>query len=563
MAQSDLELLKKRLSLWANKSNDINHRAMGALAYLTNVGQPPSLDSWISIIKEIARPSHARATALAYARDINDPRGGIIAVTHNIVTFTPAISNYACSLTWHITDDEKKKIFTLLNIDTGWNDQELLDAVKAYVEMQNKESSGQQFIKTHYYKLLAEKYGRTEKSFEYRMQNISFVLQNMGKKWLTGLKPAKNVGTHIADKIEKYLLHEYGEKSYRITAFETKKSQTGELYMNKFDPKRMLVIDMHSGRYAQERTGHEIFNLERNPIDGRFYGYCPPHDNIDICTNFGAKSRQDCVEDILVVYVAKKANSNDREIIAFMPCAKIHGTKQPGEKLSRSLPDSKDQVASYSVEGEILVDLRNRANKFEIEIAKYNTYIFRMQRYYGGGYPDLDKQIIAYIEGILEDLLDDDIEEQKTIQRSEPATPQELQGSADRQLNIVDGSQGKAIAKDGRLSKAALERAKYLCQINPKHETFTTTRGVPYMEGHHLIPCTITNAKHFWEKDGKNIDCVENIICICPNCHRAVHFGDESTREAIVKTMYDQQAEQLILTGITITEEGLLALYTK
>ncbi|MCL2458335.1 MAG: hypothetical protein FWF31_05690, partial [Desulfobulbus sp.] len=63
-----------------------------------------------------------------------------------------------------------------------------------------------------------------------------------------------------------------------LQRLKQKKNQTGESHMNKFDPKRMLVIDMHSGRYAQERTGHEIFNLERNPIDGRFYGYCPPHD---------------------------------------------------------------------------------------------------------------------------------------------------------------------------------------------------------------------------------------------------------------------------------------------
>ena len=338
--------------------------------------------------------------------------------------------------------------------------------------------------------------------------------------------------------------------------------------MNKFDPTRMIVIDLNSGRYAEERTGHEIFNLERNPVDGRFYGYCPPHDNIDICTHFGAKSRKDFVDDILVVYVTKKEKSNNREIIAFMPSARVYGTKQPGENLCRTFPEKDsdtNKVASYSVRGDILLDLRNRANKFEIEIAKYSTQIFRMQRFYGGSYPDLDKDIMAYIEGILEGkyLLDDDIEDQGEIQRSEPATPQELQDSANRPLNIVEGSQGKVIAKDSRLSKTALERENYTCQINPKHETFKTTRGKPYMEGHHLIPCTVANAELIIKKNSKNIDCVENIVCICPNCHRAVHFGDKPTREAIIKTCYNQQAGQLIRAGITITEEELLALYKK
>jgi len=338
--------------------------------------------------------------------------------------------------------------------------------------------------------------------------------------------------------------------------------------MSKFEPKRMLVVDMNSGSYVQKETGHELYNLVRNPVDGRFYGYCPPDDRINICANFAAKSRDDCVENILVVYVTKKEKSKNREIIAFMPNAKIHGTEQPGEKLNRIFFDKKtktNKVASYSIEGEILVDLGSRANKFEIEVSKYSAHMFRKQRFYGGTYPKLDKKIIAYIESILEgkNLLDDDIEYQEEIQRSEPATPQELQGTEKRQLNIVEGSQGRVIAKDGRISKSALKLKEFICQIDSTHKTFMTKRGTPYMEGHHLIPCTVSNAEDFWTKNSINIDCLENIVCICPNCHRAVHFGDEQTKEKIVKAMYDQQSEQLMKVGITITEKALLALYKK
>lgn len=54
------------------------------------------------------------------------------------------------------------------------------------------------FTKKHYYEELHRKYGRTEKSFEYRMQNISYVLSLMGRNWLPGLKPAKNIGAKNA-----------------------------------------------------------------------------------------------------------------------------------------------------------------------------------------------------------------------------------------------------------------------------------------------------------------------------------------------------------------------------
>lgn len=338
-----------------------------------------------------------------------------------------------------------------------------------------------------------------------------------------------------------------------------------ELFPSKFSPKRMIVIDMHSGSYAQERTGHEIYNLEKNPVDGKYYGYCPPLDNIDICKHFGAKKRSDFVDDILVVYVTKKENSKNREIIGFIPSARVYGTSQSGEKLSRTFPDPKTQtneVASYSVEGDGLVDLRNKADKFEIEIANYNSYIFRSQRYYGGGYPLLDEAVIAYIESIL-DAFNDDIENQKEVQDSEPATSNVLQGAADRKLTITSSGQGNVVVKDGRISKAALVREKYTCQVSQDHYTFQTARGVPYMEGHHLIPCTITNAEYFMAQSGKNIDCLENIICLCPTCHRAVHFGDNPTKEVLVKAMYAQHAEQLAQAGIIITEEALVSLYKR
>ena len=42
---------------------------------------------------------------------------------------------------------------------------------------------------------------RSEKSFEYRMQNISFVFAELGREWVSGLKPAKNVGSNVFEKI--------------------------------------------------------------------------------------------------------------------------------------------------------------------------------------------------------------------------------------------------------------------------------------------------------------------------------------------------------------------------
>ena len=64
-----------------------------------------------------------------------------------------------------------------------------------------KELKGIKFSKVDYYRKLSRKFERSEKSIEYRMQNISSVFSSLGRKYLTGLKPAKNVGSNVFGKI--------------------------------------------------------------------------------------------------------------------------------------------------------------------------------------------------------------------------------------------------------------------------------------------------------------------------------------------------------------------------
>jgi len=105
-------------------------------------------------------------------------------------------------------------------MSNGWSKEELQASVEAYVEMQRKERAGQSFIKKRYYENLAATFGRTEKAFEYRMQNISYVLSLMGRTWLAGLKPAKNVGANVAGDIEALLNQAENRKSVPIAGFE-------------------------------------------------------------------------------------------------------------------------------------------------------------------------------------------------------------------------------------------------------------------------------------------------------------------------------------------------------
>lgn len=103
---------------------------------------------------------------------------------------------------------------------THWSTAELQASVAAYLEMQRLDRAGTPYVKKKYYDELAAKFGRTSKSFEYRMQNISYVLTLMGRDWLSGLKPAKNVGANVAVQIEELLNAAEGAQTVPVVGFE-------------------------------------------------------------------------------------------------------------------------------------------------------------------------------------------------------------------------------------------------------------------------------------------------------------------------------------------------------
>ncbi|GAB3320258.1 MULTISPECIES: HNH endonuclease [Gammaproteobacteria] len=102
----------------------------------------------------------------------------------------------------------------------NWTEEELRASVDAYIEMHRLESSGKPFTKKPYYESLANRFGRTVKSYEYRMQNISYVYSLQGRRWVSGLKPARNVGSNVIQKIEKLIAASEGQQFGSNAGFE-------------------------------------------------------------------------------------------------------------------------------------------------------------------------------------------------------------------------------------------------------------------------------------------------------------------------------------------------------
>lgn len=329
-----------------------------------------------------------------------------------------------------------------------------------------------------------------------------------------------------------------------------------------FNMNPMLIVDMYSGRYVKHKQGHEGLNLEINDKDSRYYGYCPPHDTIDI-TKLGAKKSDESISGITVIYTEKLINSSDRKIIAFSENATVHRHGIIDKSLKRTIKEDGHTIHfSYSIESDTLVNLTSIPNKFIIHIRDYNIYMFRMQHLFSSTYPELDKNIREYIASVLDAKeVEDDCLYQEEINDTDIDDSRSQEDTLYMKPQFSIGGDTKSVQKNPRIAKLSLRNSNFKCAMDNNHLTFTTRKGIPYMEGHHLIPCTYSNATYFWDKFGRNIDCLDNIVCLCPTCHRMIHYASENEKKNIIKKLFEKQKEKLDRACIIISLAELLKLY--
>lgn len=96
----------------------------------------------------------------------------------------------------------------------------------------------------------------------------------------------------------------------------------------------------------------------------------------------------------------------------------------------------------------------------------------------------------------------------------------------------------------------AIELAEYSCEIDSTHESFIAERGHHrYMEGHHAIPM---NKQGMFRN---SLDIYANIICLCPLCHRRIHYGIKEDRVRMLNQIYESRSVRLINSGIRLSKD--------
>jgi hypothetical protein len=86
-----------------------------------------------------------------------------------------------------------------------WKDDELDLIVSDYFAMLAADLSGQAYVKSRHSATLMAKIGRSHRSVEFKHQNISAVLDELGMPWIPGYKPKLNYQNAIFDAIDRYL----------------------------------------------------------------------------------------------------------------------------------------------------------------------------------------------------------------------------------------------------------------------------------------------------------------------------------------------------------------------
>lgn len=110
------------------------------------------------------------------------------------------------------------------------------------------------------------------------------------------------------------------------------------------------------------------------------------------------------------------------------------------------------------------------------------------------------------------------------------------------------------------LGKIAIKKAYYSCERDYTHETFISKKtNKNYMEAHHLVP--VCFQEEMWNKYGINIDCVENLVSLCPTCHKAIHYGTKEVKEKLIEDLFTKCAPKYQAIGFTISLKEIKVLY--
>ena len=105
------------------------------------------------------------------------------------------------------------------------------------------------------------------------------------------------------------------------------------------------------------------------------------------------------------------------------------------------------------------------------------------------------------------------------------------------------------------LRTQVIQFANNQCELDNSHQSFVAEKDhKQYMEGHHALPMKLQ------DKFNKSLDIYANIVCLCPLCHKRIHYGLNAERKELISRIYDSRVERLTISGIYIEKKDYISM---
>ena len=92
-----------------------------------------------------------------------------------------------------------------------------------------------------------------------------------------------------------------------------------------------------------------------------------------------------------------------------------------------------------------------------------------------------------------------------------------------------------------------IEASEHKCEYDNLHFSFIQEKdNKQYVEAHHIIPLK------YQDKFENSLDVYANVIALCPNCHRKIHYGLKTEVNDMLNKIYIERIERYENSGIKI-----------
>ena len=380
-------------------------------------------------------------------------------------------------------------------MDERWAPKEIEAAVIAYMQMLHLEKKGVSFNKAAISRALLAGPLKGRTSTDHRMQNISAVLQEMGREWIGGFKPLQNVGPSAKAEIQS-----------AIAAL---------------DAPDAIPVPLHPPVLAKETrklppTGYWIFVCNRGRWDGEAWLNLGQTETLYKVSEHNRDEVQ--VGDLGVLRLNKRSHSTGSagdvagvyaivEVVespSFRSDSNVQGYVDPTDG-SNPAWRAKVRLLANLVDAPIDAESFSDGDEFQYLKSALQTSTIPLSR--------VAFEAIVSRSGV--DKLDLTVERRAAtvdgIRRLEAMSRSMTPNKKERVSSYIER---------GPVGDLVKRKRGYRCQIcetlKQPNIAFLKPDGKPYCEAHHVQPVSLMLPGSL---------AASNIMVLCPNHHRQAHYG--------------------------------------